>query len=112
MSGTLTHTSFIDQLEYFNINTVKSPNDPIRNSGTLDQQDPSMDEVFLKKLRDVIEANIESTDFGVDDLCREIGMSRSQLHRRLQTLTSKSTSRYIRSFKLEKARDLLRRTWW
>ena len=69
----------------------------------------SMDEVFLKRLRKAIEENLEIQEFGVDELGREIGMSRSQIHRRLQALTGKSASRYIRSYKLEKARDLLRK---
>jgi len=69
----------------------------------------SMDEVFLKRLRQAIEVNIENKDFGVDELGREIGMSRSHIHRKLQALTGKSASRYIRTYKLEKARDLLRK---
>jgi len=69
----------------------------------------SMDEVFLRKLKKAIEENIETRDFGVDELGREIGMSRSQIHRKLQALTGKSASRYIRTYKLEKARDLLRK---
>ena len=69
----------------------------------------SMDEVFLRKLKKAIEENIETRDFGVDELGREIGMSRSQIHRKLQALTGKSASRYIRTYKLEKARELLRK---
>jgi class 3 adenylate cyclase len=69
----------------------------------------SMDEVFLKRLKSAIEANIENKEFGVDELGHEIGMSRSQIHRKLQALSGKSASRYIRSYKLEKARDLLRK---
>jgi class 3 adenylate cyclase len=74
-----------------------------------DDQLLSMDEVFLRRLRKAIEDNLEVQEFGVDELGREIGMSRSQIHRKLQALTGKSASRYMRSYKLEKARDLLRR---
>lgn len=81
--------------------------DPNRSSTS--EETLSMDEVFLRKLRKAIEENIETRDFGVDELGREIGMSRSQIHRKLQALVGKSASRYIRTYKLEKARDLLRK---
>jgi len=45
--------------------------------------------------------------FGVEELAREIGVSRSQLHRRLNTLTGQSTSQLIREYRLNKARELL-----
>ena len=69
----------------------------------------SMDEVFLSKLEEAIEANLENKDFSVDELGREIGMSRSQIHRKLHALTGKSASKFIRTFKLEKARELLQK---
>jgi len=67
----------------------------------------SMDEVFLNRIKDAIEKNLETRDFGVDELGKEIGMSRSQIHRKLQALKGKSASRYIRSYKLKKAEELL-----
>jgi len=67
----------------------------------------SMDEVFLNKLKDAIEKNLDVREFGVDELGKEIGMSRSQIHRKLQALKGKSASRYIRSYKLKKAEELL-----
>jgi len=69
----------------------------------------SMDEVFLNRLEEAIEANLENKDFSVDELGREIGMSRSQIHRKLHALTGKSASKFIRTFKLEKARELLQK---
>ena len=69
----------------------------------------SMDEVFLSKLEEAIEANLENKDFSVDELGREIGMSRSQIHRKLQALIGKSAGKFIRTFKLEKARELLQK---
>jgi len=69
----------------------------------------SMEEIFLAKLKDAIDKNLETPDFGVDELGREIGMSRSQIHRKLQSLSGVAPSRYIRTRKLQKARDLLQR---
>lgn len=69
----------------------------------------SMDDVFLDKLEEAIEANLENENFSIDELGREIGLSRSQLHRKLQALTGKSASKFIRSYKLDKARELLQK---
>ena len=67
----------------------------------------SMDGVFIKKLTELLEANLENEHFGVKELAETMGVSRSQLHRRLQTIEGKSTSRFIREFRLGKAMKML-----
>jgi TolB-like protein/AraC-like DNA-binding protein len=67
-----------------------------------------MDKIFLKKVSDVIDRNIEDEAFGISDLCKELGVSRSKLHRKLKSLAGKSTSQFIREFRLKRARELLR----
>ena len=89
------------------------PQDPMdkhdANRVPLGDGESSMEEVFLIKLKDAIDKNLETPDFGVDELGREIGMSRSQVHRKLQSLTGVAPSKYIRTRRLQKARDLLQR---
>lgn len=68
---------------------------------------PSMDQAFLQKLREIVEQNLEDENFGVKDLSHEAGMSRSQIHRKLQDLTGQSTSQFIREIRLEHAMELL-----
>lgn len=67
----------------------------------------SMDQAFLKQLDEVIEAHLEDEQFGVEELTKELGLSRSHLHRKLNGLTGKSTSRYIREYRLDKAMEML-----
>lgn len=69
----------------------------------------STDALFLKKVKEVINANIEDELFGVVELSGEIGMSRSQLHRKLKALTNFAPNEIIRNMRLEKARALLER---
>ena len=69
--------------------------------------DLSMDQVLLRKLNDVLEDNVANELFGVKELTEELGMSRAQLHRKLHDLTGKSTSQFIREFRLEKAMEML-----
>ena len=46
--------------------------------------------------------------FGVDELSKEIGLSRSQLHRKIKAICDKSTTEFIRNFRLHRAADLLK----
>ena len=65
---------------------------------------------FVQKVRDIIEAHLEDTEFDMPHLCREVGMSRSQLHRKLTALTDLSPTRFIRHVRLAKAKSLLLET--
>ncbi|MBK6901924.1 MAG: response regulator [Saprospirales bacterium] len=67
-----------------------------------------MEDYFVKKVRRAVEANIENYDFSVEQLCREIGMSNSQLHRKLSALTGFSATKFIRYVRLSRAKELLR----
>ena len=67
----------------------------------------SLDNYFLSKLNAIIDQNIENENFSVDQLAREIGFSRSQLHRKLKQITNSSTSSYISMLKIQRATQLL-----
>lgn len=62
---------------------------------------------FLQKVRAVIEAYYSDEDFGLPQLCQIIGMSRSQLFRKMKALTDIAPSDLIRKHRLNKARALL-----
>ena len=59
------------------------------------------------KLNELIEANLDNQQFGVEQLASKLGYSRSHLHRKLQKVSGKSVSQYIREYRLEKARIIL-----
>lgn len=67
----------------------------------------SIDENFLKKVLTILEENLTNTDFDVDTFSREIGMSRTNLHRKLKALTDCSATEFIRVFRLKRAMSLL-----
>lgn len=67
----------------------------------------SMDGVFLQKVREAVEANLDEETFSVVELGNQIGMSRSQLHRKLTALTGYSPNEVIRNMRLERAKQLL-----
>lgn len=63
---------------------------------------------FLKKVRGIIEKHISDEKFGVSELAGELGMSRSNLLRKVKKITGSSVSRFIRQVRLERAMQLLK----
>jgi len=68
---------------------------------------PSKDNLFLKKVIACVEQNMADSNFGVDEICRDLGMSRTQLYRKLKGLVGQSANEFIRSFRLKRAAQLL-----
>lgn len=69
----------------------------------------SAEDIFLQKLMAAIEANLGEEDFGVEELAKEVAMSRSQLHRKLVALTGQSPSEVLRNTRLLRAKELLQK---
>jgi AraC-like DNA-binding protein len=65
------------------------------------------EQVFLKKVNSLILANLDRSDFNVDELAHAMALSRTQLYRRLKPLIRFSPSRYIRFIRLQKAKEYL-----
>ncbi len=70
----------------------------------------SMDEKFVKKAVALVETNIANGNFLVEDLCREMGMSRVYFYKKILSLTDKTPSEFIRFIRLKRAADLLERS--
>ncbi|NJM14185.1 MAG: response regulator [Bacteroidales bacterium] len=67
----------------------------------------SVDEEFLKKAIKLVDDNISDTGFGVVQLSAEIGMSRSNLFRKLKAITGQKPNDFIRDIRLKRAAFLL-----
>ncbi|MEI2748951.1 MAG: response regulator [Ferruginibacter sp.] len=65
-------------------------------------------DLFIQKLSAIIEEHINDEAFTVEQLCRKIFMSHSQLHRKLDALTGCSPNKFIRMIRLKKAIELLK----
>lgn len=68
------------------------------------------DQAFLAKVSAVIERHLGEEQFGVAELSRKLGMSRTQLHRNLRALQQPSASALIRAARLRRAALLLKQT--
>ncbi|SEC71051.1 TolB amino-terminal domain-containing protein [Maribacter dokdonensis] len=73
-----------------------------------DFQEKSSGKILVDKLTKEIEANLNNEQFGVDSLAQSVGMSRSNLHRKLNKLLNTSTSRFIREYRLKRALEILK----
>jgi signal transduction histidine kinase/DNA-binding response OmpR family regulator/ligand-binding sensor domain-containing protein len=62
---------------------------------------------FVKKVKELVVANFTNYEFNVEQLCKLIFMSHSQLHRKLEALTGCSPNKFIRIVRLNKAKELL-----
>jgi two-component system, sensor histidine kinase ChiS len=67
------------------------------------------DRVFMEKLVKVIEDNISNEKYSIEDLSHDVGMSQSQLHRKLKAVVNQTTNHFVRSIKMHRAKELLER---
>jgi signal transduction histidine kinase/DNA-binding response OmpR family regulator len=70
----------------------------------------SLDETFVRKALELVEKNMGEPDFSVEDLSRELFMSRVSLYRKIHSLTGKSPIEFIRSIRLKRAAQLLEKS--
>jgi signal transduction histidine kinase/AraC-like DNA-binding protein len=66
------------------------------------------DERFINRMMDIISDNISEPAFKIESLSKEIGMSRMQLHRKIQGLFGQSPGQFLRSLRLKQSADLLK----
>jgi signal transduction histidine kinase/DNA-binding response OmpR family regulator len=67
----------------------------------------SLDDAFLRRAIEAVERRMSDEKFDVELLAHEMFLSRGQLHRKLRALTNISPTDFIRSLRLQRARDLL-----
>ncbi len=65
---------------------------------------------FLKKVNTVILTNIDKDGFNANHLSSEMGMSRTQLYRKLQPIIRQAPGCYIQTIRIQKAKELLETT--
>ncbi len=70
--------------------------------------DNKIEDAFVKKVREAVEAHLSDADFTIEQLCRLVFMSHSQLHRKLDALTGCSPNKFIRMIRLNKAKERLK----
>ena len=67
----------------------------------------SVDEKLIQRALEYIEKNMDNTEYAVEDLSRDLGMTRMNLYRKLQSITGNTPSDFIKSIRLKRAAQLL-----
>ncbi|QQS37215.1 MAG: response regulator [Ignavibacteriales bacterium] len=67
----------------------------------------NLDEEFMRRVIAVIEKKLSDENFSIEEFSNELNMSRIQLHRKLKAITGKSASHFLRSVRLEKAKQFI-----
>lgn len=68
---------------------------------------PSIDDLFLQKVRQNIQKHLADADYGIEQMGEEIGMSRAQLYRKVKALTNYSPVELVRNTRLKQAQIML-----
>jgi DNA-binding response OmpR family regulator len=84
-------------LRYSSGNNLEFSSDPVFQK----------EDMFFKKLNEIILNNLGDEFFSIQKLCDEMAISKSQLYRKFKALTNDSAARYIRRQRMKRAKELL-----
>ncbi len=62
---------------------------------------------FIEKINTLLEKELSNEEFGISELCRAMFMSRPQFYRKFTAITDRPIGKYIRSYRLAKAREMM-----
>lgn len=71
-------------------------------------QPETMTDKFLQKLYGLIETHLDDSQFGVEELAYEVGMSRRTLHRKLTAVANLTINDFMRQYRLKRGIQFLR----
>lgn len=66
-----------------------------------------IDKEFIQKVLTYINDNISDPDLNVEALASQLNLSRSQLYRKIKTLTGQTVNQFLRNVRLERAKQIL-----
>ena len=67
----------------------------------------SIDKVFIQKVLTYINDNMSDSNLSVESLASELSLSRSQLYRKVKSLTGQTVNEFVRKLRLERAKQIL-----
>ena len=73
-----------------------------------DTTENAADSAFIDKATSIVISNLSDENFGIEELCREMAMSRTLFYGKLKTLTAQTPQDFVRTIRLERASALLR----
>ena len=92
------------------INLRRNARQVFRNKINIEPQDitvTSLDEQFMRKALELIEKNMAISEYSVETMSSDMGMSRTLLYKKILALTGRPPLEFIRSLRLKRAAQLL-----
>ena len=84
-------------------------------SGSIQQEDRmenievrGNDDALMDRIMRSVNAHMSESNFNVDALAEDVGISRAQLHRKMKEITGISSGKFLRNLRMEQAARLLR----
>lgn len=68
----------------------------------------SLDEEFIQKALRYVEKNMDNTEYSIENLSSDVGLHRSHLYRKLQSITGQTPIDFMRTIRLKRAAQLLK----
>lgn len=66
------------------------------------------DEQLIKKVQEMVEKHLAHAEYSIEDLSKDLGMSRATLYRKITSITGGSPSDFMKNVRLRKAAELLK----
>ena len=79
----------------------------VEKPSTVNRQPSTVDLDWLKQVEDIAKREIRNKQFKLDDLAAEMFISKRQLIRKIKNFTGLTPTRYIRTLRLQMAKDIL-----
>ena len=79
------------------------------NAADLNIESESADEKFVRRVTEHVREHYKDPDYSIQDIVNEMGCSKSLLHKKMQTVMGQTPGNFIRSYRLNMARELLNR---
>lgn len=67
----------------------------------------SQDKAFMDKVLDTMKRNYSNAEYGIEDFTADMGISRSPLYKKIQSLTGTSVGELLRNYRLNMAKEIL-----
>lgn len=89
---------------------INSPADPSSKAAVPAPTAGDIDNEFYRRFADIINERMADPDLSIDSLAAEMGLGRSQLYRKIKSLTNYTPVEVLRNLRLKRSRDLLVKT--
>ncbi len=100
--------NLIERCDYYERKKEEKVESPTTSEEKTDTAPSLSDSLFISKAMALVEANLTTPGYSVEQLSKDLCMERTGLYKKLTALLDKSPSLFIRSIRLQRAAELIR----